>query len=282
MAIGTRKQTTTALLIAMGIMAAADAAAAPTGSARAQDLSVELSLLGVTSLEVGSQATAEIVSATETTSDEQEIASLDLADALGLITLSTGVVSAQTEYVNNGMAAVAARAEVNDLDLGVIGLLGDDVLSLGAGLVASQVALAGYCPETSNGTTGLLDDFLFFNGFEEGNLGGGSGGGSGGGGSGGGAGGLPPSESTLIDVELGVIGIPVPALPLHPEPNTSVDLDALGIVGVSLVLNEQVREGDGVRSLSLTSNALHLTLNVAGLITGDVVIASSAASLTCP
>src|SRR5690606_17928887 len=102
----------------------------------------------------------------------------------------------------------------------------------------------------------------------------------GGGGGGGGSGGLPPTGATLIDVQLGIIDGVLPLLPVDPAPNTVVDVSGLGVLGVNLVLNEQTREGDGVHSLSLGSNALHLTLDIAGLISGDVVLASSAVSLT--
>ena len=69
---------------------------------------------------------------------------------------------------------------------------------------------------------------------------------------------------------------------LHPPPNTSIDLSALGIAGVTLVLNEQTRTGDGVHSLTLTTNGILLGLNVAGLVTGDVVVAHSEVGMACP
>ncbi|HEX7769141.1 MAG TPA: choice-of-anchor P family protein, partial [Dokdonella sp.] len=141
-----------------------------------------------------------------------------------------------------------------------------------------QVALAGACPDTPPEVNGLLDDFVFFTGFDPGNLGGGDDGG----GDGGGFGGLPPTGANLIDVQLSVLGTDVPALPLDPDPNTEIDLDVLGITGATLVLNEQTRSGDGVSSLAVGSNALHLTLGVAGLVNADVIVAHSAVSLDCP
>jgi hypothetical protein len=93
---------------------------------------------------------------------------------------------------------------------------------------------------------------------------------------------LPPGGTDLIDPVITILGIPVPALPTNPPPNTSIDLNALGIAGVTLVLNEQTRDGDGVHSLSLGTNAIHLGLNIAGLVTGDVVIAHSEVSMACP
>jgi hypothetical protein len=124
----------------------------------------------------------------------------------------------------------------------------------------------------------MLDDFLFFSTFDSGNLVPGGGGG----GDGGGIGGLPPGGGTLVDPVVTILGIPVPGLPLNPPPNTDVDLGALGIVGATLILNEQTNTGDGVHSLARATNAIHLTLDVAQLVTADVIIAHSEVSLACP
>ena len=39
--------------------------------------------------------------------------------------------------------------------------------------------------------------------------------------------------------------------------------------------------GDGVHSISLATNAIHLALNVPGLVTADVVFAHSDSTLDC-
>jgi len=153
-------------------------------------------------------------------------------------------------------------------------------LSLNAGNVTSTSSLAGACPDPVQATSSLLDDFVFFSTFDSGNLF--PGGGGGGGGDGGGLGGLPPSGGTLVDPVVSILGIPVPGLPANPAPNTNVDLAALGIVGATLILNEQTSTGDGVHSLANATNAIHLTLNVAQLVTADVIIAHSEVSLACP
>lgn len=267
-----------ALALAAALAATGHASAAvPVGNADAYDLSIHIDILGITQLDLEAPTHAEVVAATESASDSQTVASIIDADPLNLITLSTGTVVAETQFVAAPMSAIAARASVEDLDLQALGLAQLDILSLLGGTISSQTALAGACPEPVAQLDGLLDDFVFFSGFDSGNLGGG-----GGDDEGGGFGGLPPTGANLVDVQLSVLGIDVPALPLDPGPNTAIDLDVLGIAGATLVLNEQTRSGDGFSSLAVGSNALHLTLNVAGLVTADVIVAHSAVSLECP
>ena len=67
-----------------------------------------------------------------------------------------------------------------------------------------------------------------------------------------------------------------------PAPNLVV----LNLLGVRVVLNEQLVDRDGENSLSLTVNAIHISLansvvSALGLVTGDIVIAHSEAHLTC-
>lgn len=269
-----------ALAAALAMVGAGDAiAASPVGNADAYDLSIHIDILGLTQFDLDAPTRAGIVDATESASDLQTLPSLELADVLDLITLSTGTLASEAQYVVGGQSAIAARATVENLDLQALGLAGLDILSLLGGTISSQVALAGVCPEPPAHINGLLDDFVFFNSFDPGNLGGGD---DGGGDDGGGFGGLPPTGAELIDVQLSVLGIDVPALPLDPEPNTAIDLDVLGIAGATLVLNEQTRSGDGVNSLAVASNAMHLTLNVPAVVDADVIVAHSSVSLACP
>ena len=57
-----------------------------------------------------------------------------------------------------------------------------------------------------------------------------------------------------------------------PAPNTRISLP-----GVTVILNEQITSGDGVRTSALTVNMIHVVLNDAltGTITGDIVVASA-------
>ncbi|HEV8562392.1 MAG TPA: choice-of-anchor P family protein [Actinophytocola sp.] len=76
--------------------------------------------------------------------------------------------------------------------------------------------------------------------------------------------------SSLANVNLAGI-----TLPLNPAPNTKIDL--LGLA--TLVLNEQiVNPDDG----SLTVNAFHLTVNVLGVASGEVIISSATCGPATP
>ncbi|HEX4962642.1 MAG TPA: DUF11 domain-containing protein [Thermoanaerobaculia bacterium] len=90
-------------------------------------------------------------------------------------------------------------------------------------------------------------------------------------------------STTLVNARAGgVLGLAL-HLAANPAPNTVL----LNLLGVRLVLNEQLVGGDGVHTRSMTVNAIHLSLNnallagIAGL-TGDVVISHSEVSLDCP
>lgn len=79
----------------------------------------------------------------------------------------------------------------------------------------------------------------------------------------------------------GTLGVAV-AIPANPAPNTVL----LDTAGVRLVLNEQILGGDGIRTRSLTVNAIHLTLtNVAlpgiGTLSGEVLLSQAQGQLTC-
>src|SRR5882672_4606836 len=93
----------------------------------------------------------------------------------------------------------------------------------------------------------------------------------------------------LIRTILGLSGTIV----ANPAPNT-VLLDVTAVAGVltsgriRVVLNEQIVTGDGTTNLSLTVNAIHITVSgavlqgVTGTVDLDVVVAQSRAALNCP
>jgi len=264
------------VLLAATLSANAAMAASPVGSASAWDLAVHVNLIGLAQLDVGAQTSATLTNIVASASDSQSLPSAAFASPLNLITLSTGLLASDAEYAGGNMSAIAARSSVDDLDLAAGA--GAGVLSLSAGTVTSTSSLAGTCPDPVMGkSASMLGDFVFFSTFDSGNLWPG-----GGGGGGGGIGGLPPGGGTLVDPIITILGIPVPGLPLNPPPNTNIDLSALGIVGATLILNEQTTTGDGVHSLARATNAIHLTLNVAQLVTADVIVAHSEVSLACP
>lgn len=88
------------------------------------------------------------------------------------------------------------------------------------------------------------------------------------------------NASLNLETPLGTISV---ALDAMPAPNTIVDVSALGLAGITLILNEQLIGGDGISSRDIMVNAIHLILDVdllglAGL-SGDIIIGHSEASL---
>lgn len=263
---------------------------APFQSVHAQEASSDgyaikasVSLLGsaVDALDVPAQAHVQFSAQTADYADFQQIVSLDETSALGLISLSTGDLTAETQYVApevaNGFAVVATEASAASVELGAVSLLGDPLLALDiTGLLNSRAMVSGYCPPatplafTDYQANGVADGLIFRNGFELQNLQGDGGSGGFSNDSGGGNGPEPT-------VGISVLGTEIAGIPVDPGANTEIPLLGLG----TLILNEQVLSGDGIHSRTMMSNALRLTLNAA-LIEANVVVAHSEATLTCP
>lgn len=243
-------------------------AAAQTGSANAQDLSVHISLLGLANLDVTPQVPSVVANASVAIDVAHSLPGLNIPGAL--LNLSTGLLSTEAQYVDGGTSASGSTVTVAALDLSAVSLLGAALLSVSADAITSTSIVSGYCLATPGiQSVGLLDDYVFTSTFDTGNLQNSP------------PGGAPDDGAKLTGLVITILGIEVPDLPLNPPPNTGVDLSALGIVGATLMLNEQTTGGDGVNSTSKSSNAVHLGLNVAGLITADVVVGHSDASLSC-
>ena len=257
-----------ALAIAAILGTAAASAHAETGSAAARDLSVNIDLLGIAQLNVDAQVPVSIQGAVNASVDENSLPSF--LEGGSLLSLSTSTLQAQAEYAPGAISAAGAEVTVEDLNLSAVSLLGADLISVTAAAVHSRSVVMGYCLPSPAKSKGMFDDITFFNGFDTGNL------------QTGGVDGSPdPTDVQLTDPHISILGIQVPDLPLNPPPNTTVDLNPLGILGATLILNEQTTGGNGIDMASLTSNALHLTLNVIGLITADVVVAHSEGKLDC-
>ena len=243
-------------------------AAAQTGSANAQDLTVHVSLLGLANLDVTPQAPSVVADANVAVDITNSLPGLNIPGAL--LSLSTGLLTSEAQYVDGGTSASGATVTVAGLDLSAVSLLGASLLSIGADAVTSTSIVSGYCPQVPGiQSTGLLGDYVFTSSFDAGNLQSNP------------PGGDPDDGAKLTNLTISILGIEVPDLPLNPPPNTGIDLNTLGIVGATLMLNEQTITGDGINSTSKSSNAVHLALNVAGLITADVVVGHSDASLSC-
>lgn len=247
---------------------AAASAQAQTATTSAQDLSIHVSLLGLANLDVTPQIPAQITAAVSATVDQHTLPGF--ADGGSLVQVSTGVLTTYAEYDPGAISAAGGTVSVANLDLSAVSLLGASLLSVSAEVIQSTAIVSGYCLPQQHGpqTAGMFDDFIFASTFDSGNLGSG----------------LPGEHNddvTLGGLQISILGIAVPELPLNPPPNTTIGLPDLGIAGATLVLNEQTVSGDGVNNIAKTSNAVHLSVNVAGLITAEVVIAHADASLSC-
>jgi hypothetical protein len=240
-------------------------AQAETGSANAGDVAVHIDVLGVAQLNVDPQAPSGFSGASSSTLQQNSMPSINVGNAL--VGLSTGTVASWAEYDPGvSFSAVGSSVTIENLDLSALGLLGASLLSINAEIISAGSEVTGYC--LLAGRQSLLGDNMFLGTFDVGNL------------NPGGPGPTPPNV-TLGGLGISILGVPVTNLPVNPSPNTSIDLNALGIAGATLILNEQTISGDGVNTSSLSSNALHLTLNTAGVITADVVLGHSDSTLDC-
>jgi len=257
-------------LVAALSLAFAVGAHAETGSANAKDISVHIDLLGVAQLDIDPQAPAGFQGAVDTAYQQNTLPSFDSGGPL--LHLSTGVLMSEAQYVRGVSFSVAgADVSVANVDLSAVDVLGNPLISLTADLIRSQSLVAGYCLPGGRQQRTAFDDIMFFSSFDAGNL---TPGGDG----------HPPStgdDTSLNGVGITILGTPVPNIPAVPPPNTAIDLCQLGIVGATLILNERTIEGDSVTSLTVSRNAIHLTLDVAGLVTADVVFAHADSTLDC-
>jgi hypothetical protein len=258
------------LVASLGLGFAATGAHAETGSAAAHDVAIHIDMLGVAGLDVDPQASVAFDNATESTYEQDALPSLDFGGAL--IHVSTGATASQARYEpGSSLSGASADTTIHDFNLSVVNLLGDGLISISADTIQSQSTVMGYCLPNGQGSRSAIDDISFFNGFDTGNLTpGGPGDGSGDGG-----------NVVLVNPAVTILGIPIPALPTAPAPNTAIDLAPLGIAGATLILNERTIGGDGVDTSSMASNAMHLTLASAGVITADIALGHSEAKLDC-
>ncbi|MGH8557357.1 MAG: choice-of-anchor P family protein [Methylococcales bacterium] len=93
----------------------------------------------------------------------------------------------------------------------------------------------------------------------------------------------PAGTTTLTNAGVTVGANPLLALDVSPAPNTGIDINVLGLAGVTLILNEQVVGGNGITTSSISTNALHLTvsINLLGLVFADIILGHSEASVNC-
>ena len=257
-----------AALAAVLLMGFAASAHAETGTAHGADMSVHIDLLGVVQLDVDPQVPVGFQDATDPTDQQDSLPSFDTGGAL--LHLSTGTLATQAQYAPGAsFSAAGANVELQNVDLSAVSALSQPLISLTADAIRSKSLVTGYCLPTRQQRS-AVDDIMFFSSFDQGNL------------FTGGDGGPPTGDDTSLNgVQLSILGIAVPGIPEAPAPNTAIDLGSLGIAGATLILNEHTVGGDGVNTASLSTNAMHMTLDVAGLVTAEVVFAHSDSKLDC-
>lgn len=253
--------------IVLGVVAAP--VQAETGTANASDVAVHIDVLGIASLDVDPQAPTGFTGVNVATNVNASFPGLDVSNVA--VSLTSSTINSMAEFLPGAGTTIAASTNtVENLNLSAVGLLGTSLLTISADAVDTQSEVTGWCPPPVRGPqVNIVDDITFDNGFDNGNLTPGI------------PGATPTEGVTLDNLGISILGIQVPALPTNPAPNTTIDLAPLGIVGATLVLNEQAIAGDGINWSSMSSNAVHLTLDVAGLITADVTVGHSDSMLDC-
>lgn len=257
-----------ALLLALCGFFLPGAVHAATAGASAWDLDVQLNVIGLSALNVDPVTHVQFDDEQLPYADSDTELSLDAGNAL--LGISTGVLRSEVAWAPDDPLMVGAQASVADLTLTALGLLGIDLVRLKVDAAQSRVLLSGQCPPPGADLTsipGLVDDRVFANGFD--------------------ARRLQPVEGNPTDpdiqlpgLEIRLIGVPI-TIPLDFPPNTVIDLNALGLSGITLILNEVNTSGDGVNQFWMERNALRLSLNVLSLITGEVTLAHSEAGIDC-
>jgi hypothetical protein len=64
------------------------------------------------------------------------------------------------------------------------------------------------------------------------------------------------------------------------DPNYAANTQVYNSGGILIIANEQIVGGDGISLRTLTTNALRVSLTVAGVVTGSVILGQSQAALT--
>jgi len=269
-------------------LAVSPAMAAPKASGDAYDLSINVSILtAIPALVVSPQAQVGFAPQAGPFNDSATAGPLNLGNtpAAPLITLQTGLLNANTAWyppaTPNGFMIVGSEASAANVDLGAVNPSAVSLLDVTADLVRTRAVISGYCPPAAVAKAARLTasfgdlaaEVLYGNGFDNDNLNNGTGhNGAGGGNNSGG------DDSTNPNANVSVTGTSVGTLPINPLANTQTCI--LG--GAACVkLNEMTVTGDGVTTLSVSRNGLHLTANVPGVVTAEVILAHAAAAVVC-
>ena len=253
-------------VMALSMTIATGAEAAPTASSKAWDISAEVRILGAKLLDLHAPNQVAFAPLDAPFADQKSAIGLDVGDGT-LAHLKTGEINVATEWIPGpSFLAVGSKASVAEASLEAVSILNTPpLLSLKADLVSATAIVSGTCPADTPPPVmprpaGLADGYVFANGFDLENLDENS-----------------DVETPGLDIGGSIVTTPLINLPMNPPPNTTI-----GIPGVLvLILNERTVTGDGITQRGVSSNALHLSVNVIGTITADVILAHAEAAIDC-
>jgi hypothetical protein len=173
------------VLSLLALACAHEAVAAPTASADAYDLSVNLSVLGgLQSLVVVPQA--KVINSAQVASfhltDTKAPISVGSDPLTPLITLTTGNLNAEVQWnppaVSQGFLVVGAQGSASNVALNAINLASTNLLRLNGQLIRATALVSGNCPPSGGRPGPALDSFVddiaannvYGNGFDNPNL----------------------------------------------------------------------------------------------------------------
>jgi hypothetical protein len=260
-----------ACLVAGALGVAGHSAFAQVAGANAYDIQVHISVAGLLNLDIAPIKQSQMTPQIDSFALQDQLQ--DWSNGNAVANVSAGTLQSAVQWdPSASQFIVGAESTAAHVAVSAVSLLGASLIEISADQVHALTLIQGQCPSQParapshgprpNDLGDEISNLLYGNGFDTPSL-------------------QPINTIELPGLQISILGIPVPNLPLNPPPNTGVDLHALGIVGATLVLNEQTTGGDGVNALAVSSNALHLNLDVAGLVTADVSLGHADTSVNC-
>jgi hypothetical protein len=260
-----------ACLFAGALGIAGHSAFAQTAAANAYDIQAHVSVAGLLNLDIAPIKQSLMTPQADAFELQDQLQDWSEGDAAANV--SAGTLQSAVQWQPSAAQFIGgAEANAAHVAVSAVSLLGASLIEIAADQVHALTLISGQCPSQPsavptrgpqpNDLGDQISNLLYGNGFDAPSL-------------------LPVRSIELPGLQVSILGIPVPDLPLNPPPNTGIDLHALGIAGATLVLNEQTTSGDSVNTLAMSANALHLTLDVAGLITADVTLGHADTSVNC-
>jgi hypothetical protein len=236
--------------------------AAPTASGHAYDISIHLIIAGIP-FDVNAVDDVQFANQAAAWSGGQQTAAVNVS--VGFASLRAQDLDVEAQWQPSGGFLVAGtQATLNNVSLATTDLLSNALLALGATQIQATSLIAGTCPASAGqamekSLTQAINDYVYVDGFEQRTL-------------------EPNSDVNTQGLGVAMQGTSLLGIPASPGANTTLPLP--GGTG-TLVIDEQTVTGDGITGLSVSNNGVHVTLNVLGLITGDVILAHADTGIAC-